>query len=397
MKKFYAFAAAAMMAVSAFAQNGAPLYATGDGFPNGTWAPATPSEFVYADGQYTLEIKNLSQFKISTAFGEWTEFNGGALTCDYGKEAGKAVELVPGDANIATPWIGDYTITVAGDLSTITLSTDTPAPTGPALIYVRGEMNSWGADEAWAFTQKGENLYKFEFAEDQSIVAGESFKIADATWGAINMGGDGENPLLPDTDCEVFNGGNPANMTLTENCNGVIWVILDLDGANYFWYSNDKDAMPDWAEENMYPVATWGVIGGFNNWGGDLAMTEKEAGVWTVTMDELEGEFKFRFNGDWATNYGASGNGDITASGDYGIVANGDNFKIAKVEKVTLTLNTNTGILTVESDSLSGVAQIEENDAPAKYFNLQGVEVANPSNGIYIVVKGNKVSKTVVK
>ncbi len=399
MKKFYTFAAAAMMALAANAQNGAPLYATGDGdFAGGTWAPETSSEFAYVDGQYVLEVANLSQFKISTILGGWDEFNGGALTCDYGSEPGIAVALEPGDANILTPWKGDYTITVAGDLSTVTLTTETPAPTGPRIIYVRGDMNGWEPEEAWAFTQKGENLYQLVLGEDQAIVAGEAFKVADADWSVINIGGDGENPLLPDTDCEVFNGGNPANMTLTENCTGVLWVILDYDGANYFWYSNDKEAMPDWAEENMTPADSWGVIGGFNNWSDDVKMTEKEAGVWTVTMDQLEGEFKFRMNGSWDVNYGtASESGVITGNGEYGIAAGGNNFSIAAVEKVTLTLNTNNGILIVETESLSGVGAVEVNAAPARYFNLQGVEVTNPSNGIYIVVKGNQVSKTVVK
>ena len=36
-------------------------------------------------------------------------------------------------------------------------------------------------------------------------------------------------------------------------------------------------------------------------------------------------------------------------------------------------------------------------DAPAVYYNLQGVQVANPSNGIYIVRQGNKVSKQYIR
>lgn len=80
MKKFYAIAAAAMMAVSVNAQNGAPLYATGAGnFAGGEWSPENASEFTYADGKYTLEITNLSKLKISTVKGDWGTFNGGAL------------------------------------------------------------------------------------------------------------------------------------------------------------------------------------------------------------------------------------------------------------------------------------------------------------------------------
>lgn len=40
--------------------------------------------------------------------------------------------------------------------------------------------------------------------------------------------------------------------------------------------------------------------------------------------------------------------------------------------------------------------QIEENDAPVEYYNLQGVRVANPENGLYIKRQGDKVSKVIL-
>lgn len=49
------------------------------------------------------------------------------------------------------------------------------------------------------------------------------------------------------------------------------------------------------------------------------------------------------------------------------------------------------GVVTSVSDMAADV------DAPVRYFNLQGVEVANPENGIFIKVQGNKVSKVFVK
>lgn len=45
----------------------------------------------------------------------------------------------------------------------------------------------------------------------------------------------------------------------------------------------------------------------------------------------------------------------------------------------------------------SGIEAIEAETAPAVYYNLQGVEVANPENGrVYIVRRGSKVSKAVL-
>ena len=45
------------------------------------------------------------------------------------------------------------------------------------------------------------------------------------------------------------------------------------------------------------------------------------------------------------------------------------------------------------------ISDIEAEDAnvAAEYYNLQGVKVENPANGIYIVKRGNKVTKEYVK
>lgn len=48
-----------------------------------------------------------------------------------------------------------------------------------------------------------------------------------------------------------------------------------------------------------------------------------------------------------------------------------------------------------ENSGIDGI-EVDNNVAP-EYFNLQGVRVANPDNGIYIVRRGNKVSKEIVK
>lgn len=40
---------------------------------------------------------------------------------------------------------------------------------------------------------------------------------------------------------------------------------------------------------------------------------------------------------------------------------------------------------------------VDETAAPAVYYNLQGVQVANPENGIFVVRRGNKVTKEIVK
>ncbi len=50
----------------------------------------------------------------------------------------------------------------------------------------------------------------------------------------------------------------------------------------------------------------------------------------------------------------------------------------------------------VEGEGAVEGVMVDEDAAPV-YYNLQGVRVANPSNGIFIVKKGNKTTKQVIK
>lgn len=45
----------------------------------------------------------------------------------------------------------------------------------------------------------------------------------------------------------------------------------------------------------------------------------------------------------------------------------------------------------------TGISEVEAADAPVEYFNLQGIRVENPENGLYIRRQGGKVSKVLVK
>lgn len=96
------------------------------------------------------------------------------------------------------------------------------------------------------------------------------------------------------------------------------------------------------------PEATWGVIGSFNDWADDVPMTKVADGVWSVTMPELDGEFKFRANNSWDVNYGGKEYSfDIYEDGNYQLEANGLNFIIDDATDVTLTLDLNNMVVSV--------------------------------------------------
>lgn len=54
--------------------------------------------------------------------------------------------------------------------------------------------------------------------------------------------------------------------------------------------------------------------------------------------------------------------------------------------------------MTVKDTATSGVAEVEAaENAEVVYYNLQGVKVAEPENGLYIKVQGNKATKVLVR
>jgi hypothetical protein len=170
-------------------------------------------------------------FKISTAKGDWDAFNAGAYGCKYGKEPGKAVELEAGyTENIVCPWPGDYRIEVSGDLKTITLTTDTPNPNpgGPTKVYLRGEMNGWGAPAEWEMTY-AEGSYYFNCTGEQMVLAGQTFKIADANWTEINYGVE-EGAIVIQDDVAIWE-PNGKDAKFEADWNGGMKFTIQEDGT----------------------------------------------------------------------------------------------------------------------------------------------------------------------
>lgn len=78
-----------------------------------------------------------------------------------------------------------------------------------------------------------------------------------------------------------------------------------------------------------------------------------------------------------------------------------DHSKAWTVEKAgtyTLKFNLNDWTLNVTpAGSTGGIEIVTDANAPAEYYNLQGVRVYDPAGGLYLVRKGGKVSKVMIK
>lgn len=144
----------------------------------------------------------------------------------------------------------------------------------------------------------------------------------------------------------------------------------------------------------------WSFIGEMTGWTDDIDMT-KENGVWSLTLEDAQGEFKFRYNHNWEVTIGYYNEnmmpvtpGDVE---DFKCELNGYNFMFPEaVEKVKFDLDVTNLTLKVTVMEKTGVESVVAPSERVVYYNLQGVEVANPSKGIHIRRTGEKVEKVIL-
>ena len=71
-------------------------------------------------------------------------------------------------------------------------------------------------------------------------------------------------------------------------------------------------------------------------------------------------------------------------------------FTMKNPERSTITWAPSTQIIVAPGETSTIVDSMMKDEAPVEYYNLQGMKVVNPSNGIYIKKQGNKVTKVVL-
>ncbi|MGN0232123.1 MAG: chitobiase/beta-hexosaminidase C-terminal domain-containing protein [Muribaculaceae bacterium] len=122
-------------------------------------------------------------------------------------------------------------------------------------------------------------------------------------------------------------------------------------------------------------------------------------------IDSNNGYGYFAFTsalGDWdtvnANRFGPDASDEPVAAGDtFAYVSSGYSWMIlAGVYNFQVDILNQT--VTVTEGQTSGVDVIEANDnAPAEYYTIGGVKVANPDKGIYIVRRNGKYSKEIIR
>ena len=148
------------------------------------------------------------------------------------------------------------------------------APAFPEFIYEIGNESGWSTPHALRSPAQDGVYVGFYWLDGEF-----KFKPNEGNWD-----GDWEN----DGDGKIADNGG-ANMPGVDP--GFYKITVDLNEMTY----------------SVEPITNISIIGGFNDWAGDVEMEYNiEGGYWQCTTDEVTGEYKFRANHDWAINWGGT-------------------------------------------------------------------------------------------
>ena len=303
----------------------------------------------------------------------------------------------------------NYTITDANGSATIfTPSKDFVLKTGENVtvlgftsIFVKNDVTTYQITpvESFSSTLPVAETPVMSLGSECRVLKGTELEITTATEGAtIHYTIDGSEPTVTST---VYS----EPIILYSNC--VVKAIAELAG-----YRNSSVAVCNVTiaevPENLYLIGhikdhSWDPTDA----AGQMALTSDA--VFEISNVELVdangGNSYFAFTtalGDWntvnANRFGPAVSDEAVAAGDtFSYVSSTNSWQItAGVYNFKVDILNQT--VTVTEGEESGVDAIEANDnAPAEYYTIGGVKVANPDKGIYIVRRNGKYSKEVIR
>ena len=192
-------------------------------------------------------------------------------------------------------------------------------------IGVIGDFNGWGADVVMEF-----NSAKQRFYADVEFPADGGFKFRlDGGWD-VSYGSTGSGVLDSGDNIPVKAG----NYRVYLNMNNFGEMTYELVAGMFGMEEPTGGVTPPAEPEQPEPVAGWGLVGEYNNWGGESDVMLASDGTYLVAKGvALSGQVKFRKDGAWDVNFGAPGDVEpveIAVNTELELVANGKNFTIAE-------------------------------------------------------------------
>lgn len=367
---------------------------TGEGWPaledfkftrdgeNYSWTPAEP--VLFSNGQ---------NFKIAEA--EWnnaTTLSAGDDNVDVNIAAGTEYAVTThafGGGNMrmnANINVSNITLTKAENGYTMVV-TGTPVVDIPERFLISYDLGS-GWDFNHAMTKDG-NVFTADFT-----VIGETGYITFTTaemnnWTVADGGtryGSGSTdifiepgtpyPLVESSDkCfKMPKGDYTATITVADNGNLLV-VFTSSEPIVYQVYFDNS--VSQWSNVYVY------------YWGGSAPAMKWEEAREMTAIDRANNMYTYIFKDGVPAN--------LIFKSDNGQQTKDLEFKNETVYKA-VSQDANDGNKWICELGQTGVENVEvDANVPAVYYNLSGVRVANPANGLYIVVRGTKVTKEYIR
>lgn len=232
----------------------------------------------------------------------------------------------------------------------------------------------------------------------EKLVPGFKIVDIDAGWDS-QLGSATEYVMGTDLVLEgKVDGNDAANITFADN-------VIEANNAKVTFTVSTKTLKIE-SDDIVKGYPELYAVGSFEGWKapgeeGSVKCTEAN-GIYTAVINLGEAEkTEFKLAGAGWSNEIAGGV-EVNATEAVKVTKGGENLTTTLTGEQTLTFNMNTMLMTFGDPELVNKENaiesvVVDNNAEAVYYNLQGVRVANPANGVFIVKRGNEVSKVLVK
>ena len=189
------------------------------------------------------------------------------------------------------------------------------------------------------------------------------------------------------------------------------WTFEDTtlpEGLTYVWLWKESDQYGNYLNgsafnKEAFAAESWAISPVVDLTGVEEAtVTFEHAAKFQTTLRDLCGFYVREENGDWKKaeiTWPEAGAWTWSSAGDIDLkdfVGKKAQFAF-KYESSAEGADTWEVRNFVVKGGKSGIETVETEEAEAVYYNLQGVRVINPENGLYIERRGNKARKVVIK
>lgn len=268
----------------------------------------------------------------------------------------------------------------------------TEIPSGITTLYLVGEASpsGWSLDEAPAFTSDGDGIFTWT----GDLKTGQ-FKIT--------LSNTSFNALVSSVqDNEGMKINVPMGMAYCDGSEDNDWKWYNNEAGKYTLIVNLKDATLTATQEIKELYMVGGAVPG-SGWdrGNAPELTRGADGIFTWTGMLDAGDFKFvTSRSSWNSVVAMNVDEAVVIGKKMPVQLNGEGgnrdykWTIGTAGKYTIAVDTNAMTLLVTDPDTTGIEAVGTSDnTPAVYYDLSGVRVDNPSNGVYICVRNGVVSK----